>query len=141
MKLSSFTHVVKIFALVLILLFFAAPLVRCTHDTSLNASGWNIASGTGDLKEIDESGKPLVFALMIIPVLLLLIAFEKKPFKALSIVALLGLAAEVIFLISLVIKINSGDYEGHFELTGYNWLVLAIYIGLCAFTRFCRKIE
>jgi len=93
------------------------------------------------MKEIEESGKPLVFALIIIPIALLLLAFDKKPFRALSRVALFGLAAEVIFLISAAIKINAGDYKGNFELTGYNWLVLAIYIGLCAYTHFCRKIE
>ena len=42
-----------------------------------------------------------------------------------------------LFLIAVYIKINSGYYKGGFELTGGNWFVVSIYIGLVCFTRYC----
>jgi hypothetical protein len=136
--------IVKGVGILLCLLFFTMPLVQCSSDSSLNATGWEIATGTGDLfkesKDEDakkSSGDPLVFILIIIPVILLITAFKKLSFAALRNVSIAGLAAKIIFMIVMHIKLNSDDIGGTFVLTSYNWLVLAIYVGLVCFTQYC----
>jgi hypothetical protein len=48
-KQKLYKNIIKGSAILLCLLFFTLPLVQCSQDSSINASGWEIASGTGDL--------------------------------------------------------------------------------------------
>jgi len=131
-------HVVKGGALVLCILFFTLPLVQCTQDRSLNASGWEIASATGDLFYADGGGHPLLFALIIVPAVLLILAFTKTPFIVLRTVAVLGLLVKAIVMIVAHVRLRE---EGLLELTAFNWFVLVIYMGLCIFTHYCMRFE
>jgi predicted tellurium resistance membrane protein TerC len=141
-KKKNFRHIVKGCALVLCLLFFVCPLVKCSQDSSLTASGWEIATGTGKLfSEDKDDGNPLVFALVIIPAVLLALAFTNKSFIVLRNVSIAGLVAKIIFLIAVNMKLNSDDYKGAFELTGNNWLIVFIYVGLIGFMQYCIKQE
>jgi hypothetical protein len=62
-----------------------------------------------------------------------------KPFSDLRNVSIVGLAAKIIFLVVMYAQLS----EGHKDvvLTSFNWLVLAIYIGLCIFTFYCKKYD
>jgi hypothetical protein len=138
---NNFRHIVKICALVLCVLFFVCPLVECSKDDSLTASGWEIATGKGELfNAANKDGYPLVFALIIIPAVLLVFAFTNKSFIVLRNVSITGLVVKIIFLIAAHIKL-SGYYEGAFKLTGNNWFILLIYAGLAGFTLHCAKQE
>jgi uncharacterized protein (TIGR02145 family) len=136
-KKRNFRRIIEGCALALCVLFFVCPLVKCSQS-DLAVSGWEIAIGTGDLygEKIVE-GNPLVFALIIFPAALLILAFIDKPFVVLRMVSIAGLAAKIIFLIAAYMKINSGYYKGGFELTGGSWFILSIYIGLVCFTQYC----
>jgi hypothetical protein len=137
-KLKLYKNVIKGSAILLCLLFFTLPLVQCSQDSSVNASGWEIATGTGNLFR-NNSGYPLAFLLLIIPVVLLIQAFTNKSFKLLRNTSIAGLSADIIFLIYANSLLNSGEYRGAFKLTGSNWLLAIIYIGLCALTYYCAK--
>jgi len=136
-KKRNFKRIIKGCAILLCVLFFVCPLVKCS-GANATASGWEIATGTGDLYgKKGGDGEPFVFALIILPVVLLILALADKPFIVLRNVSIAGLAAEIIFLIAAYAKINSNDYKGAFELTGGNWFILCIYIGLVWFTQYC----
>jgi uncharacterized protein (TIGR02145 family) len=138
-KKKSFRYIVKGCALLLCVLFFVCPLVKCSQDNSLTASGWEIATGTGSLYDSKKSssGSPFVFVLIIIPAVLLILALIDKSFVVLRNISIAGLIAEIIFLIAVYTEINSKDYRGAFELTGINWFIVSIYIGLVCFTQYC----
>jgi len=138
-KQKLYRNIIKGSAILLCLLFFTLPLVQCSQDSSINASGWEIATGTGDLFANSDGGYPFAFLLLIIPAVLLILAFTNKSFKLLRNTSVAGLLAEIIFLIYANAVLNSGEYKGAFKLTGSNWLVAIIYIGLCALTYYCAK--
>jgi 4-hydroxybenzoate polyprenyltransferase len=112
--------------------------VQCSVDSSINASGFEIATGTGKLFNEKDSSNPAVFVLIIIPVILLILAFTNKSFAALSYASIAGVVAKTAFTIYAHILLNSNEYKGAFELTVFNWLILAMYIGLCAFIYYCK---
>jgi len=137
-KKKNFGYIVRGCALLLCVLFFVCPLVKCSQDSSLTASGWEIATGTGDLFDKKSGdGNPLVFVLIIIPAALLILALINKPFIVLRNVSIAGLVAKILFLIAAYTKINSGDSKHLFELTGGNWFIVFIYVGLVAITQYC----
>ena len=152
-KSKNMRHVVKGLALLLCVFFFIMPLVKCSQDSSINASGWEISSGSGNLfdsgsnsgfpmgdmfdNESSNSGFPLAFMLLIIPAILLVMGFTSTTFIALRNVSIAGLVAQVIFMISAHIKLNQGDLKGAFELTGNNWLIVFIYFGLIGLMLYC----
>jgi hypothetical protein len=137
--------IVKGVGILLCLLFFTMPLIECSSNSSLNATGWEIATGTGDVysklsKDDDKKkkgGNPLVFILIIIPVILLITAFKKASFTALRNISIAGLVAKIIFMIVTHIELRSDEVGGTFVLTSYNWFVIAIYVGLVCFTQYC----
>jgi len=139
---KSFRYIIKGCAVILCILFFTLPLVQCSQDNSYNASGWEIATGSGKLfSESKKDGYPLAFLLLIIPIALLIASFVSNSFATLRNISIAGLLAKIIFLIYANSLLNSGENKGAFELTGYSWLVLFIYIGLCVFTFYCAKNE
>ena len=136
-------YIVRGCGILLCILFFTLPLVQCSQDSNLTASGWEIATGTGQLYSYGNGtdGDPVVFLLLIIPGVLLTLAFLNKSFAILRNISIAGLAAKIIFLIVANARINSSDYQGAYVLTGYNWLVVLIYVGLVGFTYYCAKRE
>jgi len=125
-------------ALLLCVLFFTLPLVQCSRDSSYTASGWEIATGTGKIYDNSSSdGYPFALLLIIIPVVLIIASFVSNSFAVLRNVSIAGLLAKIIFLISVNSMINSSENRGALELTGYNYLVLFLYIGLCAISFYC----
>jgi RNA polymerase subunit RPABC4/transcription elongation factor Spt4 len=117
------------------------PLVQCSQDSSKTASGWEIATGTGDLFGEKDKGYLFAFLLIVIPIILLITAFVSSSFVMLRNISIAGLLTKIIFLIYAHSLLNSGEYKGAFELTGFNWLVLSIYIGLCVLAFYCTKSE
>ena len=141
-KSKNFRHVVKGIALLLCVCFFVMPLVKCSQDSRLTASGWEISTGTGDLFDSgSNNGFPMGFMLLIIPAILLIMGFMSVSFKALRNVSIVGLIAKCIFMIVAHIKLSSGDLKGAFELTGNNWLIVFIYFGLIGLMQYCMGQE
>jgi len=137
-------NLIRVGALLLCILFFTLPLVQCSQDSSYNASGWEISTGTGKLFSEKNKGYPLVFLLLIIPVILLIASLgiiKNYSFTELRNISIVGLLAKIVFLIYANSLLKSGEYKGAFELTGFNYLVLGIYIGLCAIAFYCVKNE
>jgi hypothetical protein len=138
--------VVKIGGLLLCVLFFTAPLVQCSQDNSLSATGLEIATHTGELMSKADTGYPIVFVLLIVPVILAIVAFKNNSFSTLRNISVVGLVAQIIFMIAAYAMMNSGKgsnsyLNGAFELVGFNWLIIALYIGLISFTQYCVKQE
>jgi len=131
--------IVKIVGLVLCVLFFVLPIVQCSQDSSLNATSWQIATRTGDLMEEADSGfpYPVVFILLLIPIILLAAAFISKSFVALRNISIAGLIAKCVFIVAANIMLKSGDFDGAFILTPYVWLIVVIYAGLIGLTQYC----
>jgi len=124
-------------ALLLCVLFFVLPLAQCTQSSDVTATGFEIATATGDLMA-EQDAEPLVFALIVIPFVLLVLAFVVKFFAVLLGVSLLGAIAQIIFMIGSHIKFND-EYEGMVKLTVYNWLVLVIWVGLIVLSAYGAK--
>ncbi|GHV60814.1 hypothetical protein FACS1894195_0220 [Bacteroidia bacterium] len=75
----------------LMLLFFAAPLVQCSKDSRINATGLEIAAGTGQLMGEAKKSYPIVFVLLLMPIILVVTASAKKSFWILRDVSIVGL--------------------------------------------------
>ena len=129
--------IVKIVGLVLCVLFFTLPVVQCSQDSSVNATTWQIATKTGRLMENSDKGFPVAFILLLVPIVLLIMAFIGKSFAVLRIISIIGLIAKCAFIVVANILLKSGDTEGAFILTPYVWLIIVIYAGL----RNCVKIR
>jgi len=128
--------IVKIVGLVLCILFFVLPVVQCSQDSSLNATSFQIATKTGNLMSNADNGFPVVFGLLLIPIILIVVAFIKS-FAAIKIVSIVGLVAKSAFIIVANIMLRSGDFDGAFILTPYVWLIILIYAGLIGFSQYC----
>jgi len=135
--------IVKIVGLILCVLFFTLPVVQCSQDSSINATSWQIATKTGGLMKNADNGFPVVFILLLIPVLLLVMAFFSKSFTPLLIISIIGLIAKCAFIVIANIMLKSGEFEGAFILTPYVWLIIVIYAGLIGFSQYCivKRIE
>ena len=138
---NTFRYIIMGCAVILCILFFTLPLVQCSQDSNYNASGWEIATGTGKLFSENDKGYPLTFLLIVIPVILLIAAFVNVSFAILRYISITGLLAKIVFLIYANSLLNSDKTKGAFELTGFNWLILGIYVGLCAIAFYCAKNE
>ena len=130
--------IITIGGLLLCVLFFTAPLVQCSQQSSLSATGLEIAVGTGELMSEADKSYPIVFVLLIMPIILVIAAFADKSFATLRMVSIAGLVAQIIFMIAAYAMLNSDDYDGAFVLTSLNWLIAAIYIGLIGFAQYCN---
>jgi len=126
-KKGIFRRIIEGCALLLCVLFFVCPLVKCSGG-NVAYSGWEMAAGSGVVK-----GEPFVFVLIIIPIALLILALIGKSFIFLRNVSIVGLVAKIGFLIVAYMNIKKIG----FELTGANWFILGIYIGLVCFTQYC----
>jgi RNA polymerase subunit RPABC4/transcription elongation factor Spt4 len=133
--------IVKIGGVLLGVLFFVLPLVQCSRDSNVNATGLEIATKSGELMDNVNTGYPVVFILLALPVILVITAFTKKPFTTLRNISIGGLIAQIAFMIAAYAMHNSGDLKGYFVLTHYNWLLIAIYAGLIVLVHSCIKQE
>jgi hypothetical protein len=127
---------VKIVGLVLCILFFTLPVVQCSQDSSLNSTSFQISTKTGKLMENADNGFPIVFILLLIPILLIVMAFIKS-FTVLRIISIIGLIAQSAFIVGANLMLKSGDLEGAFVLTPYVWLIILLYAGLIGFSQYC----
>jgi len=139
-KIKMFRNVIRGCALILGVMFFVMPLIQCAQNNSLNASGWEIATSTGDLfSESDEPGNPLAFVLLVAPIALLIVTFASKSFAMSRNVSIAGLLIKIAFMVVATIQMR--ELDGLFELTGFNWLVLVLYAGLGAFSHYCNMLS
>ena len=131
----------KIGGLVLCVLFFTLPLVQCSQDSSLNATGYEIATGTGDLFDAPNDGHPFAVLLFVIPLFLTIIAFADFSFIALRNLCIAGFTTKVIFIVMVYNELNSANYMDAFVLTPYNWLIVAMFAGMIGYAQYCNKLE
>ena len=150
-KQKIFKNFIKVIALLLCVFFFTLPLVKGTYSGSvgfwgigatsstegLTATGFQIATGTGELfKAARESSNSVAFFLLVAPIILLALAFTKSQFIVLGIVSIIGLVFKIDFFIVVDMTMR------HFlSLTIFNWVEVALYIGLCVFSFYCAKLN
>jgi len=101
----------------------------------MDATGWQIATGTGSMMGEMERVNPLAFALLIIPGVLLTLALLKKPYKVLRTIAIVGVATKIVFVAWVVL--DEYFQDGPLEFTEFTWLILFIYAGLIGFIQHC----
>jgi len=124
-----FRNIFRVGALLLIVLFFVAPLVQCKGESSISATGWQIGSGSGDLME-DGDPAPIVFIMLLVPIALLVVSLMKMTFTALRKFSIVALILDIAFVVILHIQVNSGEMKGALEVTVFNWLILILYIAM-----------
>jgi hypothetical protein len=78
---------------------------------------------------------------LLLPAILGIVGFANKSFTMLRNVSIGGLVAQIGFMIGAYAILNSGDYDGVFVLTAFNWLIIVIYIGLIGFIQYSIKQE
>ena len=116
-------------------------------DTAIEIEqGDEVLDVSSDINELDTTSNEnipikndinfLVFALLIVPIVVIILTFTKVSFTVLRNVSLIGITVKIAFII--VVYARYGDY---FIPTIFSWIILAIYIGLCTFSHFCRKHE
>ena len=130
-KSNSLKIVVGICALVMCILFFTVPLIAFRGNS---VTGWDFVVGKSGFIRF-----PAIILLLIAPALLSIIAFLKKSYKILSVLSSICLVFEIVYLIIASSMLSSWQYGG--EITGGNWLILIIYIGICCMTFFGIKQE
>jgi len=143
MEENLFRHIVKGIAVILCVLFFVMPLVKCSQDSSINATGWEIFTGTGKLfedKDDTYNGYPFVLMLLLIPVILLVIGINKGTCSVLRNISIIGFFAQCIFMIVTQMKLKNSDLKGPVELTSLNWLVLILHCIVIALMQYCINI-
>jgi Na+-transporting methylmalonyl-CoA/oxaloacetate decarboxylase gamma subunit len=139
---TKFLQIFRICALLLCIMFFTVPLIKCSHDSSINATAMEIAAGTGDLfEETEESGNPIVFALIVIPAVIFIISLASKSYSLLRNISAAGLTAKIAFIIGLYTQVSSDKYSEAFEMTEYNWIIAAMYTGLIFIAQIGIKSE
>jgi len=128
-KLDLLKIIVGVCAIVMCILFFAAPVVSSGLGGlfSGNSGGYtafNFGTGSNNAQTF-----PVAFLLLIFPAILAILAFMKQSFKALCAGSIVCLVGQIIFVSVASNLVSWGE-----ELTGINWVILAIYIGLCIIT-------
>jgi hypothetical protein len=131
-KSSILKTSVGLCALVMCILFFAMPWIDAERAT---LTGWDFVVGKGR----GFVQFPAIILLLIGPALLSILAFLKKPFKILSVLSSICLTLEIIYLIVASSMLSSWQYGG--KITGGNWFILLVYIGLCGMTFWGLKNE
>jgi hypothetical protein len=118
-----------------------------TLDSRRAASGWAMATGGmkgGETPEEKEEGlatgvsikpNPLVFVLLLIPLMFIGILFTKFSFAFLRNVSITGPIAAIIFIIT------ANNQYVFFTPTIFSWIVFIIYTGLFAFMQYCHISE
>ena len=134
-KQKKIVMMIRVCAMILVVFFFVLPLVRCTYDPDLSATGWNMASGTGEI--FDEFGRtgegvPALFVFLIIPLTLAMVTFMSirpigKFYLIQAVLATAGALAKLYFIIEVNDRIRRGI---GFESTGFHWLILLTYVGV-----------
>ena len=127
--------IIRVCAIILMVFFFVLPLVRCTYDSDLSATSWNMASGTGEIYDefgITGEGMPVLFVFLILPLALAIITFLSirpigKLYLIQTVLATAGALAKLYFIIEVNDRIRRGI---GFESTGFHWLILLTYVGV-----------
>jgi cytochrome c biogenesis factor len=117
--------IVGVCSLVMCILFFNVPLIDAG---SASLTGWDFVVGKG----WGYVQFPAIILLLIAPALLSILAFLKKSYKILSVLSSICLAFEIIYLVVASSMLSSWQYGG--KITGGNWFILLVYIGLCGMT-------
>jgi len=115
--------------------FFVLPLVRCNYEPDFTLSGWNMASGTGEIfDEFDrtEDGVPVLFVFLIIPLALAIVTFLSirplaKYYLIQMVLATAGVLAKLYFIMEMNDRIRRAVGV---ESTGFHWLILLMYMGV-----------
>ena len=121
--------VINRLCILLLCALFFLPLATCSSFTGLDGDGMNgIKIGTSD------DGNPLVFLLLIIPIVLLFISFKENVYAALRNMSIVGCIGIIIFMIMLNVQT-----DGMMKPTLFTYLKLVIYIGLVVYNQLSIK--
>ena len=124
-KQGLFKIIIGICALIICVLFFAAPVVSSGYSGWFSGnsgySAFNFGTGSNGAQTF-----PVAFGLLILPAILAIMAFMKSSFKALCGVSVVCLIGHIIFLAVASNLVSWGE-----ELTPINWVILTLDIGSC----------
>ena len=134
-KQKQTTLIIRVCAIILVVFFFVLPLVRCTYEPELTVTGWNMASGTGEVYEIFSNHLrvvPALFIFLIIPLALAIVTFLSirplvKYYLIQTVLATAGVLAKLYFIMEMSGRIRRAVGV---ESTGFHWLILLIYVGV-----------
>jgi len=115
----------------LLISFFVFPIIHRAARIRINATGWELAMGSGGIfEEASYGGYPITLMLLIAPSILLVLALMKKSAKALTSVAIAGLLVKLGFIGLALIRLRTEEFSEIYALTLFNWIALAIFVGL-----------
>ncbi|MCL2362524.1 MAG: hypothetical protein FWC73_12030 [Defluviitaleaceae bacterium] len=120
-----FRIIIKVIALALLLFFFLPwVFVNCT---GVYISGYDFAVGR---RAVDGDPYPIVFGLVLVPVILITLAFAKKSFKYIRNVAILGLVCLLAFMFLFLNTIENRGLGAYVEFTIYMSGMVLMYFFL-----------
>jgi len=129
-------------SMALFISFFIFPLVHRADRIRVNASGFELAIGSGYLfEEVSLAGYPVVAVLLIAPVTMFFLTLMNKPIKVLNRCAIAGLLVWLGFIGAVFVTLRASEYSGIYALTMSNWIILAIFIGLIFALRTENKVS
>ena len=124
-KQTLFKIIIGGVALIMCLLFFVAPLLKNVEMAFFGEksgyTAFNFATGSNGAGSF-----PVAFLWLIAPIVLAILAFMKRSFKILCGASTLCLILQIVFIVVISIMRDSNE-----ALTGANWVILALYVGLC----------
>jgi len=89
-----------------------------------------------NISEISIQTNFFVFALLVLPIALLVITFTKISFSVLRNICIIGILTKIAFIIFVYTQ-----YGKYFIPTIFCWMITAIYIVLCVFTQYCNNYD
>ena len=134
-KQKQIVMIIRVCAILLMVFFFVLPLVRCTYEPDLAVSGWNVATGTGEVYELFGNRVrvvPVLFIFLIIPLALAMVTFLSirplaKYYFIQMVLAITGVLAKLYFIMEMNNRIRRAVGV---ESTGFHWLILLMYVGV-----------
>ena len=134
-KQKQTTMIIRVCAIILVVFFFVLPLVRCTYEPDLTVTGWNMASGTGEVYELFSNhirAVPVLFVFLIIPLAMTIVTFLSirplvKYYLIQTVLATAGILAKLYFIMEMNDRIRRAV---GIESTGFHWLILLVYVGV-----------
>ncbi|MCL2409793.1 MAG: zinc ribbon domain-containing protein [Oscillospiraceae bacterium] len=152
--------IVMVCAVLLVIAFFVLPVTRALADVRMfgiretevmRATGLQYSIGAGEfMRETMEGARPLGFFLLLIPIVMAVLAWQKKSYAILRNVAIAGVLSKIVFLIWAIpgdirrelrtylafMREMGADVRMSISPTVWVWITLVIYLALAAFLHY-----
>ncbi|MCL2224426.1 MAG: zinc-ribbon domain-containing protein [Defluviitaleaceae bacterium] len=139
-KNDTHRQIFQFAAVALVICFFILPLASCTATNNLTATGWQIATGTGEMMSMSQDGgNTSAFILLGVSLAVAWGAFKPEKYKELRSYLIYGVVANVTFAVSVLHQ--SSNRGQPIELTPFFWMQLVAYVGLAVFAHHCADME